>query len=172
LAPALFIFDESGKKIDKSEKELLDILQSLPRTPDLYYLAEERAGEVYYRSVSFAENEMHGAYKAKVAADIIRFRKKVMNWADIRKAQLNLEIGEISDAIKDLEFECSQVKDFLHKIDIKKKIDGKKKELEKLQSTYHQKVSAIEEEAANEIEVYIKSVEITPLLMVKAMVKF
>lgn len=172
LAPALFIFDEFGKKLNKTEGEVLRILESLPRTPDLYYLAEERTGDVYDKAVSLAEGEMHASYKAKVAADIARFRKKIINWADIRKAQLNLEISEASEDICNLEFECSQVKDFLHKIDIKKKIDGKKKDLEKLQSTYHQKVSAIEEEATKEIEAYIKSVEITPLLMVKAMVKF
>ncbi len=172
LEPALFMFDEFGKKMNKSEREILDILETLPRTPALYYLSEEHRGNVFDAAVLSAEEEMHSQYKAKVALDIVRFRKKIMNWAEIRKAQLNLEVGEISDEIKDLEFECSQIKDFLHKIDIKKKIDGKKKELEKLQSTYHQKIGTIEVEVAKEIDDYIKSVEITPLLMVKAMVKF
>ena len=58
------------------------------------------------------------------------------------------------------------------KVDIKKKVKAKETERDKLQTEYHARVNGIEAEAAKEMEQYHKRVEITPLLIVKAIIKF
>ena len=155
-----------------SESEILDLLERLPRMPDFYYLNEQQTGDAFQKAVETLENELHQEYLEKAEGDIALFQKKMNNWMEIQKTQLDLAIQALSEDISTLNMECALAKDFLQKVDIKKKVKAKETERDKLQTEYHARVNEIEAEAAKEMEQYQKSVEITPVVIVKAIVKF
>ncbi len=172
LAPALAAFDEGGNRLAMSESEILDLFEQLPRTPDFYYLNEQQTGDAFQKAVETLENELHQEYLKKAEGDIALYQKKMNNWMEIQKTQLDLAIHALSEDISTLNMECALAKEFLQKVDIKKKVKAKETERDKLQTEYHARVNGIEAEAAKEMEQYQKSVEITPLVIVKAIVKF
>ena len=60
-------------------------------------------------------------------------KHKVENWVDIQREQLGMQIEELKAEIADLSVEEFSAKEFLRKVDIRKKIDEKVKQLQKLQ---------------------------------------
>ena len=60
----------------------------------------------------------------------------------------------------------------LEKVDIRKKVDEKKKQLQKVQTSFHQKVSSIQEEAEREIAEFNRQFDIQPILLVNVVLKF
>lgn len=74
--------------------------------------------------------------------------------------------------IRELNLQSAAAKDFLEKIDIRKKADEKGKLLQRLQESFHQKVSAIQAEAEAEIVAFGKELEITPVLWISVVLKF
>ena len=63
-------------------------------------------------------------------------------------------------------------KDFLEKVDIRKRVTEKRKALIKFQSDFHKKVSAIQSSAWQETREFAESLEIKPLLLVNIVLKF
>ena len=99
-------------------------------------------------------------------------RRKVENWADIQREQLNIQIAEMTTEIEELSAQAAAAKDFLQKIDIRKKVEEKKKQLQKLQTAFHQKVSSIQAEAEREISDFNQQFDIQPILLVNVVLKF
>ena len=99
-------------------------------------------------------------------------KRKVENWADIQREQLNIQIVEMNAEIEALSEDAAAAKDFLQKVDIRKKVDEKKRQLQKVQTTFHQKVSSIQTEAAKEIEAFNQQFDIQPILLVNVVLKF
>lgn len=99
-------------------------------------------------------------------------KRKVENWADIQREQLNIQIAEMNAEIDELSAEATAAKDFLEKVDIRKKVDEKKKQLQKVQTSFHQKVSSIQEEAEREIAEFNQQFDIQPILLVNVVLKF
>ena len=61
---------------------------------------------------------------------------------------------------------------FYEKIDIRKKISEKKKELEKLQESFHKKGSDFKAEGERKIAEFNKQFDINPILLVNIVLKF
>lgn len=99
-------------------------------------------------------------------------KRKVENWAEIQMEQLNIEISDMLSGIEELSVEEAAAKDFLEKIDIRKKIDEKKKHLQKFQEAFHKKVSSIQEEAEKEIKDFNDQLNINPILLVNIVLRF
>ena len=78
---------------------------------------------------------------------------------------MNAEVDELSA-------EATAAKDFLEKVDIRKKVDEKKKQLQKVQTAFHQKVYSIQEEAKREIADFNQQFDIQPILLVNVVLKF
>ena len=99
-------------------------------------------------------------------------KRKVENWAEIQTEQLNIEITDMLAEIEELGAEEAAAKDFLEKIDIRKKVDEKKKHLQKFQTAFHKKVSSVQEEAEKEIKDFNDQFNINPILLVNIVLKF
>lgn len=99
-------------------------------------------------------------------------KRKVENWADIQREQLNIQISELNAEIEDLTAQAAAAKEFLQKVDIRKKVDEKRKQLQKVQTAFHQKVSAIQAEAEKEIAEFNQQFDINPVLLVNVVLKF
>lgn len=99
-------------------------------------------------------------------------KRKVENWVDIQREQLNIQIAEMNAEIDELSAEAAAAKDFLQKVDIRKKVDEKRKLLQKVQTGFHQKVSAIQTEAEREIADFNQQYNIKPILLVNVVLKF
>ena len=99
-------------------------------------------------------------------------RRKVENWADIQREQLNIQIAEMTTEIEEQSAQAAAAKDILQKNDIRKKVEEKKKQLQKLQTAFHQKVSSIQAEAEREISDFNQLFDIQPILLVNVVLKF
>lgn len=99
-------------------------------------------------------------------------KRKVENWVAIQTEQLNLQIADMQAEITALEAQETTAKDFLEKVDIRKKITEKRKAQIKFQSDFHKKVSAIQQAAWDENKRFAESLEIQPLLLVNIVLKF
>jgi helicase len=99
-------------------------------------------------------------------------KHKVENWVDIQREQLGMQIAELNAEIGDLSVEEFSAKEFLRKVDIRKKIDEKVKQLQKLQGTVNQKVSSFLEEAEKEIAEFNHQFDIVPVLVINVVLKF
>ena len=99
-------------------------------------------------------------------------RRKVENWIEIQTEQLNLQIAEASEELRALNFQSALAKAFLEKLDIKKKAEEKKKQLLKLQESFHQKVSQIHGYGEANISEFNKQFEIHPFLVTKVVLKY
>ena len=71
-----------------------------------------------------------------------------------------------------MNLQSAQAKAFLEKLDIKKKAEEKKKQLLKLQESFHQKVSQIHADGEAAILEFNKQFEIHPFLVPKVVLKY
>ena len=99
-------------------------------------------------------------------------KKKVENWIEIQKEQLNIRMEEMNAEIKELEWKEHYSKAFLEKVDIRKEIDAKKDKLLKFQSSYHNETTRIQEEAERKINEFNKQFDINPILLINVVIKF
>ena len=99
-------------------------------------------------------------------------RRKVDNWVGIQTEQLNLQIADMLHDIETLEAQEAAAKDFLEKVDIRKKVAEKRQQLQKFQESFHEKVTAIQTEAAQEIRAFNENCDINPVLFVNIVLKF
>ena len=84
----------------------------------------------------------------------------------------NLQIEEMNAEITELGLQSAAAKDFLEKVDIRKKADEKRKQLQKFQESFHKTVSAIQEDAQKEIADFDRQFEINPFLLINIVLKF
>ena len=99
-------------------------------------------------------------------------KRKIENWVGIQTEQLNLQIADMQEEIKALEAQETAVKDFLEKVDIRKKITEKRQALIKFQSGFHKKATQIQNAAWQEQKEFADRLEIQPLLLVNIVLKF
>ena len=111
-------------------------------------------------------------YNATVAPIKAYNKQKVDNWAEIQVEQLNLQIEEMVAEAEDLTTQATLAKEFLEKVDLRKKAEEKLKQVQKFQESFHKKVSAIQEEAKQEIAEFDKQFDIDPLLLINIVLKF
>ena len=85
---------------------------------------------------------------------------------------MNIQIAETNDEFVALNLQSAQAKAFLEKLDIRKKAEEKKKQLLKLQESFHQKVSQVQKDGEKTIQEFNRQFEIHPFLIPKVVLKY
>ena len=172
LFPVLLLCDENGDYIEFEEEDIVHALENLdnrdiheftPTTED-----NARYNEIYDRLIS----EMKTKHARSVASEIENNTRKVENWVEIQTEQLNFQIEEMNEEIDELLKQERASTNFLEKVDIRKKADEKRRNLQTFQNSFHARTTEIQNEAKRDIESFNKKLEIQPILLVNVILKF
>ena len=172
LFPVLLLCDEQGRYIDFTEDDIIGALESVDDGDVRYFKPTDEEMAQYRNIYDTLVQEMLAKYQATSKPVMDYNRRKVENWVDIQREQLNIQIAEMTTEIENLSTQAAAARDFLQKIDIRKKVEEKKKQLQKVQTTFHQKISSIQEEAEREIADFNQQFDIQPILLVNVVLKF
>lgn len=172
LFPVMLLCDEKGAYIDFEEDDIVAALKRADDSDIKYFTPTDAEQAAYQKIYDQLTAEMMQKYQASVAPLKAYNKRKVENWAEIQTEQLNIEITDMLSEIAELQTQEAAAKDFLEKIDIRKKIDEKKKHLQRFQESFHKKVSSIQEEAKSEMKEFDDQFDITPILLVNIVLKF
>ena len=172
LFPVLLLCDEQGRYIDFTEDDIIGALEAVDDGDVRYFKPTDEEMAQYRDIYDTLVKEMLAKYQAASKPVMDYNRRKVENWADIQREQLNIQIAEMTTEIEQLSAQAAAAKDFLQKIDIRKKVEEKKKQLQKAQTAFHQKVSSIQAEAEREISDFNQQFDIQPILLVNVVLKF
>lgn len=172
LFPVLLLCDEQGRYIDFTEDDIVKALESVDDGDVQYFSPTDEEKASYERIYDTLVQEMLAKYQANCKPVMEYNKRKVENWADIQREQLNIQISDLNAEIEDLTAQAAAAKEFLQKVDIRKKVDEKRKQLQKVQTAFHQKVSAIQAEAEKEIAEFNQQFDINPVLLVNVVLKF
>lgn len=172
LFPVTLLCDENGRYIDFSEDDIVGALERSDDSDIHYFTPTSEENTFFSKIYSRLTEEMLSRYSASVDPIKAYNKHKVENWAEIQTEQLNFEIEDLAAEIRELNLQSAAAKDFLEKVDIRKKADEKRKHLQRLQESFHQKVSAIQAEAEAEIAAFNKKLEIEPILWISVVLKF
>ncbi|WP_242967565.1 DISARM system SNF2-like helicase DrmD [Faecalibacterium sp. An77] len=172
LFPVLLLCDEQGRYIDFTEDDIVGALEAVDDGDVRYFKPTDEEMAQYKDIYDTLVKEMLAKYQATAKPVMDYNRRKVENWADIQREQLNIQISELTTEIEQLSAQATAAKDFLQKIDIRKKVEEKKKQLQKVQTAFHQKVSSIQAEAEKEIVDFNQQFDIQPILLVNVVLKF
>ena len=172
LFPVLLLCDEQGRYIDFTEDDIIGALEAVDDGDVRYFKPTDEEMAQYRDIYDTLVKEMLAKYQAASKPVMDYNRRKVENWADIQREQLNIQIAEMTTEIEQLSAQAAAAKDFLQKIDIRKKVEEKKKQLQKVQTAFHQKVSSIQAEAEREISDFNQQFDIQPILLVNVVLKF
>lgn len=172
LFPVTLLCDENGHYIDFTEDDIVSTLEQTDDSDIRYFRPTAEENEFFSQIYSQLTEEMISRYNNSVDPIKAYNRHKVENWAEIQTEQLNIEIEDTAAEIRELNLQSAAAKNFLEKVDIRKKAEDKKKHLQRLQESFHKKVSAIQEEAEAEIAAFNKGLEIAPILWISVVLKF
>lgn len=172
LFPVVLLCDENGTYIDFDEEDIVAALNKADDSDVKYFVPTDAEVAEYQRIYDKLTAEMMQKYQAAITPLKTYNKRKVENWAEIQREQLNIEIADMLAEIDELSSEEAVAKDFLEKIDIRKKIDEKKKHLQRFQESFHKKDSFIQEEAKKEIKNFDDQFNIAPILVVNIVLKF
>lgn len=172
LFPVLLICDENGEYIDFVEENLVNALESADDSKIKYFTPSDKERILYEKTYDKLTAEMVQKYQNDTLPLIDYNKRKVENWIDIQIEQLNNQNNDLLEEIKRLSVEETNAKEFLRKVDIRKKIDEKKKHLQKQQDSFHKKVLQIHAEAEKDIELFNKKFYINPILLIDIVLKF
>jgi helicase len=172
LFPVLLLCDDRGRYIDFTEDDIVQALETVDDDDVRYFKPTNEEMDSYRNIYDTLVQEMLSKYQAASKPVMDYNKRKVENWADIQREQLNIQIAEMNAEIDELSAEATAAKDFLEKVDIRKKVDEKKKQLQKVQTAFHQKVASIQEEAEREIAEFNQQFDIQPILLINVVLKF
>ena len=172
LFPVLLLCDDRGRYIDFTEDDIVQALETVDDDDVRYFKPTNEEMDSYRNIYDTLVQEMLSKYQAASKPVMNYNKRKVENWADIQREQLNIQIAEMNAEIAELSAEATAAKDFLEKVDIRKKVDEKKKQLQKVQTAFHQKVASIQEESEREITEFNQQFDIQPILLVNVVLKF
>lgn len=172
LFPILLLCDEQGEYVDFEESELVATLEKADDKDihDFKPTGDEKTeyGKIYDK----LQAEMLAKYRKSTEPVMAYNKRKVENWAEIQAEQLNFHAEDLKNKISELTQSAAQATEFQEKIEIRKKIDEIRRELEHFQEHFHEKVSEIQREAEREIAEFNKQFDITPILLVNVILKF
>lgn len=172
IYPVLLLCDEKGHYIDFDEDDLLPILEKVDDDDIKVFKPSDEENILYQEIYDTLTNEMKKKHDADNEPIKEYNKKKVENWIEIQKEQLNIRIEDMDAEIKELEWKERCSKAFLEKVDIRKDIDAKKDKLMKLQGSYHSETTKIQEEADKKIREFNKQFDINPILLIDVVIKF
>lgn len=172
LFPATLLCDEKGKYIDFSEADLVGAMERAEDSDIHYFVPTAEDNVNFGRMYDHLISEMTAKYETSIQPILDYNKQKQENWAAIRTEQVILEMRETSHELHDLEKQELEAKDFLEKVDIRKEVGKKKKQLERMTNEFHAKATVIQQEAERDIAAFNKEMEISPILVVNTVVKF
>lgn len=172
LFPVTLLCDENGEYINFEEQDIIHAIEQADDDDIHFFSPTEDEQKKYADIYASLIQEMVTRYDAEIAPIKAYNKRKVANWTEIRAEQLNLEIEEVAAGIQELYFQSAIAKDFLMKVDIRKKTAEKQKQLQHLQESFHKNISAIQAEAEREITTFDRSFDITPILLISVVLKF
>ena len=172
LFPVLLLCDERGRYIDFTEEEIISALEKADDSDVRYFKPTEEEMKHYNVMYNGLLGKMGKRYRDGVKPIMEYNRRKVENWMEIQTEQLNIQIAEMASEISEMEAQEAAAKDFLEKVDIRKKIGEKRTQLQKFQESFHKRVSDIRSEAEKEIAAFNAQYEINPILLVNIILKF
>ena len=173
MFPVLLLCDENGEYIPFDEDELLPEIDKIDDTEIFHYkLDAPGESEMIDRIYDRLTAEMIARYQEENRPLIEYHRHKLQNWVSVQEEQLVIQMSEMVAEAEALAEKYKQAKDFYEKLDIKKELEAKKKQLEKFQSEYHAKRTKIQEDAAAEIAAFEKQFEVEPVLWIRIILKF
>lgn len=126
LFPVLLLCDEQGRYIDFTENDIVQALENVNDDDVRYFKPTDEELASYRNIYDTLVQEMLSKYQASSKPVMDYNKRKVENWADIQREQLNIQIAEMNAEIDELSAEATAVKDFLEKVDIRKKLMKRK----------------------------------------------
>lgn len=172
LFPVTLLCDEKGHYIDFTEDDIVGALECSDDS-DIHYFTPTAEESAFFSQIySQLTEEMLTRYNISVDPVKAYNKHKIENWAEIQTEQLNFEIEDLAAEIQELNRQSAAAQDFLEKLDIRKKADEKSKHLQRLQESFHQRVSAIQADAEAEIAAFNEGLEIAPILWISVVLKF
>ena len=172
LFPVLLLCDEKGQYIDFSEQDIVTVLEETDDSDIRYFNPTEEEMALFQNVYDRLTIEMTKKYRAGMQPVKEYNKRKIENWVAIQTEQLNLQIADMQAEITALEAQEVAAKDFLEKVDIRKKITEKRRALIKFQSDFHKKATQIQNAAWQEQKEFADRLEIQPLLLVNIVLKF
>lgn len=172
LFPVLLLCDEKGQYINFTEKEIIGALEKADDQDVRYFTPTKEEGILFNKIYDQLTKEMTERYSNSVKPIKDYNRTKVENWVEIQKEQLNIHIAEMLSEINELRQNEADSSNFYEKVDIRKKIDEKKKSLQEFQNSFHAKIANIQTEGEQEIERFNKTFDISPVLLVNIILRF
>lgn len=172
LFPVLLLCDENGNYIDFEEKDIVKAIEEADDQDIHFFKPTEAEMQNYTKIYNRLTEEMLDLYKKKTEPVIAYNRNKVENWVKLQTEQLSFQMMEANEEIKDLFIQEFESRNALEKEDIRKKIEAKKKQADKLQKSVPRQKTKLEAEAKREIDEFEKQFEINPILLVNIVLKF
>lgn len=172
LFPVLLLCDENGNYIDFEEKDIVKAIEEADDQDIRFFKPTDAEMQNFTKIYNRLTKEMLDLYKKKTEPVIAYNRNKVENWVKLQTEQLSFQMMEANEEIKDLFIQEFESRNALEKEDIRKKIEAKKKQADKLQKSVPRQKTKLEAEAKREIEEFEKQFEINPILLVNIVLKF
>lgn len=172
LFPVVLLCDEKGEYIDFDEADLIPELEQIDDMDVRYFTPIESEMQLYQRVYDNLTEEMLKRYQEQSESIKSYNRRKIENWERIQMEQLVATYQEMDAEISCLKEQERSSDNFYEKIDIRKKIVEKSKALEKLQESFHKKVTDFKAEGEREILEFEKQFDINPILLVNIVLKF
>lgn len=172
LFPVLLLCDENGTYVDFDESELIPELEQVNDSDISYFKPTELENEQYKKIYVQLIEEMLKRYQKQTEPLKAYNKHKLENWERIQMEQLVATYQEMNAEIEEIKEQERTSDNFYEKLDIRKKIAQKTKELEQFQASFHEKVDAFKAEGQREIAEFNKKFDINPLLLVNIVLKF
>ena len=172
LFPILLLCDEKGEYIDFKEHELVPVIEKLHDDDLRTFSPSQDESALFQRIYDQLTVEMTERYNKSVVTIKEYNKKKIENWKRIQSEQLNVALDEKNQEIQKLHEQELNSGNFYEKVDIRKKIEEKKKSLIEFQNSFHDRESSFNDEGDREIEEFNKQLDINPILLVNVILKF
>ena len=172
LFPVLLLCDENGEYIDFDEADIVSVLETANDEDIRFFKPNEQEETLYQEIYDKLTEEMLARYQQQTEPLREYHKQKLENWERIQVEQLNMQIQENSQDVEELIVKEVLAIDSLEKSDIRKKISAKKKNLEKLQTSYPKKLKKIHDDVQESINNFNHDVDINPILLVNIVLKF
>lgn len=172
LFPVLLLCDENGEYIDFDEEELVPALEKIDDMNVKYFTPTDSEMKLYQRLYDNLTAEMLKRFREQAEPVKEYNRRKIENWERIQMEQLVASYQDMNAEIEAMKEQERASDNFYEKIDIRKKISEKAKELEKFQESFHKKGSDFKAEGEQEIAEFNKQFDINPVLLVNIVLKF
>lgn len=172
LFPVLLLCDEDGQYIDFDGEELIPALEAIDDMDVRYFKPTEEELERYQRIYDNLTVEMVKKHQEMTEPIKAYNRKKIENWERIQIEQMIATYQEMDAEIELLKAQERASDNFYEKIDIRKNIDEKEKDLEKYQESFHERGTEFKAAGEKEIQEFEKQFDINPIILVNIILKF